>query len=242
MQSFNLVAVSRVPVKNGFAASLPSMRGRILVAILLLAAGLAAPLQFAGAQSPAAAPASATLLPHDTHEGFTISADPYTNADRAKAKFGKDHPVGAGILPIDVLLTNNSEMVLRVRIESIRFEVSPSSGPRQELQPLSADEVAERIAFPAGAANPSQSRVPLPLPIPHHSKKADKIAENLRPLALDADVIGPHATIHGFLFFNLAGEFNLVPGATLYVPDVRAIAGSHTLTFFEVVFPTLTTP
>jgi hypothetical protein len=227
---------SRVPVKTHARGLRPFKSAPWLYSVCLLV------LAAAGAAHPRNAQSAAPALPHDSHDGFTIAADPYSSAGRAQAKFGKDNPFSAGILPIDVFLTNDSGAAMRVQLESIRFEVSKTSGQRQELEPLSVDQTAELIAFPLGAGVPSDSSPRLPLPIPHHSKKADKIVDNLRPLALDADVIAPHATIHGFLFFNVSGEFYLLPKATLYVPDVRAIAGSHALTFFEVMFHTTATP
>ena len=33
---------------------------------------------------------------------MSVSADAYSNAERAKGKFGKANPVPAGILPVDV--------------------------------------------------------------------------------------------------------------------------------------------
>jgi hypothetical protein len=189
---------------------------------------------FAFVQAPSANQQAKALLAHDEHQGFDVSADPYTGSARTKDRFGKNNPYEAGILPIDVSLTNKTAQAMRVNLEAIRLDVAQPGSPAQHLQSLSVDEVADRIAYPSGSPSPEASRLPGPLHLPHHDKKAEKVAENLRPLALDADVIAPGATLHGFLFFDLGHHFEQVVNASLYVPDVRSIVGAQSLTFFEV--------
>ena len=130
-------------------------------------------------------------LPRDQHSGLTVSVDPYTEAARTKDKFGKANPHDVGVLPIEVFLRNDSDQPMRVNLETVQLEVTLKNGVRQEVDWLRAEEVAKLIAHPAGAANPQQKRLPLPLPINIGDKKAEKLAEVLRPLSLDADVIPP---------------------------------------------------
>ena len=42
------------------------------------------------------------------------------------------------------------------------------------------------------------------------------------------------ARLHGYLFFNIAKEFSVVRDSTLYLPDVKIVAGNKPLMFFEV--------
>jgi hypothetical protein len=72
------------------------------------------------------------------------------------------------------------------------------------------------------------------VPINIGDKKAEKLAAVLRPLTLDADVIPPKATIHGFLYFNVSHEFSLVNKSSLYVPDVSVVSSNEPLVYFEV--------
>ncbi|HEY4739692.1 MAG TPA: hypothetical protein VIH76_03765, partial [Candidatus Acidoferrales bacterium] len=51
---------------------------------------------------------------------------------------------------------------------------------------------------------------------------------------LDADVIPPMATIHGYLFFDVDHDFALVPDSMLYIPDIKIVAGNKPLMFFEI--------
>ena len=60
------------------------------------------------------------------------------------------------------------------------------------------------------------------------------MADTLRPLALDADIVPPMGMIQGFLFFDLSHEMSLADNASLYVPDVKLVPSNKPLIFFEV--------
>jgi hypothetical protein len=179
-------------------------------------------------------PGTPAPLPRDQHSGMTVSVDPYTEAARTKDKFGKANPHDVGILPVEVFLRNDSDQPMRLNLETVQLEVTLRNGVRQEVDWLRAEEVAQMIAHPNGSANPQQKRLPLPVPINIGDKKAEKLAAVLRPLTLDADVIPPKATIHGFLYFNVSHEFSLVNKSSLYVPDVSVVSSNEPLVYFEV--------
>jgi hypothetical protein len=171
-------------------------------------------------------------LPRDQHSGLTVSVDPYTEAARTKDKFGKANPHDVGVLPIEVFLRNDSDQPMRVNLETVQLEVTLKNGVRQEVDWLRAEEVAKLIAHPTGSADPHQKRLPLPMKI--GDKNVEKLANVLRPLTLDADVIPPKATIHGFLYFDVSHEFAIVKRSSLYVPDVSIAPSNEPLVYFEV--------
>jgi hypothetical protein len=47
-------------------------------------------------------------------------------------------------------------------------------------------------------------------------------------------VIAPHSTVQGLLYFDLQGQFDLLNGARLYVPDVLVMENNRSLTYFEI--------
>jgi hypothetical protein len=171
-------------------------------------------------------------LPYDQHSGLTVSVDPYTEAARTKDKFGKANPHDVGVLPVEVFLRNDSDQPMRVNLETVQLEVTLKNGVRQEVDWLRAEEVAKLIAHPTGSADPHQKRLPLPMKI--GDKNVEKLANVLRPLTLDADVIPPKATIHGFLYFDVSHEFAIVKRSSLYVPDVSIAPSNEPLVYFEV--------
>jgi hypothetical protein len=178
----------------------------------------------------------ATLPAHDRHEGMLVAADPCNDATRAKARFGKASPIPAGIVPIEVFFRNETQQPLRINLATIRLEIAPAGRQQQHIEPLDASEVALLIAHPGGTPNPEsrRSRFPRRVPLPSNDKKAKELESVLRPLSLDADVIPPAATVHGFLFFDVSHDFSVLAAASLYLPDVRVIPGNQALTYFEV--------
>lgn len=201
----------------------------LMAAFLLFGTGAFGQNPMSPADAKAAAP---DPLPHDQHSGLTVSVDPYTEAARTKDKFGKADPHDVGVLPIEVFLRNDSDQPMRVNLETVQLEVTLRNGVRQEVDWLRPEEVAKLIAHPSGAADPHQKRLPLPIKI--GDKNVEKLANVLRPLTLDADVIPPKGTIHGFLYFDVSHEFSIASRSSLYVPDVSMAPGNEPLVFFEV--------
>jgi hypothetical protein len=175
----------------------------------------------------------APSLAHDTHEGMTIAADAYDDRARAKEKFGKADLIGAGILPVEVFLRNESDHPIRIDLNTVQLEVHFRNGDHQEIDSMRPSDAAYKIAHPQGPSGPKNSRIPR-LSLPGGDKKSSKIEDILQPLALDADVVPPMATIHGFLYFDLSRDMSLADKSVLYVPDATVIPGNKPLMFFEV--------
>jgi hypothetical protein len=211
---------------------LPLIPAIVNIFLLALAPNIAA--QNAPTKDTKAGSAANTaVIPRDSHDGLTIQADPYTERGRSKDKFGKADPYPAGILPVEVTLRNATDKLIRVDINTIQLEVRLRNGGRQDLDWLAAEDVAALIAHPAGAGAPSRPKIG-GLPIPTGDKKADKLAEILKPLTLDADTIPPNGAVHGFVYFNVNHEMGLADTAVLYIPDAVILPSKKALMFFEV--------
>jgi hypothetical protein len=172
-------------------------------------------------------------LPHDAHEGLSVSADAYSDVARAKEKFGKANPVPLGILPVEVFLRNETAQPMRIDLSTIQLTVQPAGGHRQDIDSVPVQEVASAVAHPKGPSAPQARRFPIGIGSVTDSK-TDKMMEVLRPLFLDAEVVPPMGMIHGFLFFDLDRDMSLASDASLYVPDVSIAASQKALMFFEV--------
>jgi hypothetical protein len=213
------------------------MMGRPIRVLLLLAAALPAGA-FAQTNSPTSknkpdANQPAASLPEDKHEGLTVSVNSYTETDRAKEKFGKASPLAVGILPVEVFLHNDTAQAMRIDVSTIQLSVQFPSGKHQDVDAITAKEVAAAVAHPNGPSGPQSRRFPVGIGSVS-DKKTDKMLETLGPLALDADIVPPMATIHGFVFFDLNGDLSLAARASLYVPDITTIPSNKALMFFEV--------
>ncbi|MGA8223564.1 MAG: hypothetical protein WB780_18085 [Candidatus Acidiferrales bacterium] len=210
------------------------MRIPSLAALLILisASAFAQTPRAAGGSTNSSAGKNVASLPHDHHEGLTISADPYTNVARAKEKFGKANPIEAGFLPVEIFIRNETPQIIKIKIDTIQLDVHFANGSQQEIDWLGPEAVANIIAHPGGSRTPQTRR--LPIPLPRNDKKADKLAEILRPLTLDADVVPPMGMIHGFLYFNVNHDLSLAASSSLYAPDAVVLPANKPLMFFEV--------
>lgn len=212
------------------------MRNPAQIASGLMLVVLAGQMVVAQSGTPAGGSAHPTdVLPRDQHEGMTISADSYSDPNRAREKFGKADPLPLGILPVEVFLTNATAQPMRIDVSTVQLEVHFESGQHQDIDWLPVGEVAQRIAHPSGPSNPHAPRIPIGVETGQDGK-TDKMLEILRPLALNVSIIPPMATLHGFLFFDLSHNLSLAEHASLYVPNVTNVPEKKPLMFFEVVF------
>jgi hypothetical protein len=206
---------------------------------LAIVMGILTAFSCAFAQTDKPAGTSLKILAHDRHDGMMISADPYVEPERAKEKFGKANPLPLGILPLEVFILNESTQPIRVNLETVQLEFQLDSG-REQVDWLRPEQVANFVAHPKGVAGPTTRRFPVLLP--GRDSKTETLTGILRPLALDADVIPPRSTVHGFLYFNLSRHMAIVPKGTLYVPDAVKVPTKEPLMFFEVHLDSVTTP
>jgi hypothetical protein len=192
---------------------------------------------YAGAQQSGGQRSSLKTASLETHEGLTISAQPWTDAALYKEKFPKKSPFAAGIVAMHVVFRNDSNESMKVSLDHIRLSFQVDEDNRQELQALTPAQVADEV-FKPGGKDPSQSRsrIPLPVGVPHsgndkHWTELEQQAENA---GVPANVIAPHSTVQGLLYFDLQGQFDLLNRARLYVPDVLVMGNNRSLTYFEI--------
>jgi hypothetical protein len=186
------------------------------------------------AQQPQATLKAAAL---ESHEGVTITAQPWTDAANYKAKFPKKSPLASGIVAIDTIIRNDSDDSMKVDLEQIRLNVTVSEDNRQALHSLTADDVAD-VVSDTGKKDPTASRRS-PIPIPKGPKVGrDKHWTEMQKAAADAavasSIVAPHRSVQGLLYFDLQGQLDLLNTAHLYIPDVRALEKNHPLVYFEI--------
>lgn len=201
-----------------------------LCSIALLAAGPRPRMTL----QTAAKPLTAAAL--DSHEGLTIAADPWLSADRYKTAFPKKTPFGAGVVAIKMTFRNDSDESIRIGIERIRLNLAFDDNNRQELAPLSSEDLTDAVLHPKIKAN----RPRLPLPLPSSAGGRDKNWQEYKRLAEDAglhaSVVAPRGVLTGLLYFDLQDQFDLLQNARLYIPDLTALESNRKLMFFEIDF------
>ena len=112
------------------------------------------------------------------------------------------------------------------------------SVPRQDhekLLPLTPEEVADRAILKV-KSDLHAPRLPFPRPGGSSGKgKAwDEMTSVIRSLVLSTDVLPPHATAHGFLFFDVDHQFDAIRYTSVYIPDIFFMTDKKPLLFFEI--------
>jgi len=180
-----------------------------------------------------------TLRTRDAHQDLLVVADPLVSASRYKDKgiFGKKSPYEAGIVAIDVYFRNDNDKPIRLNLDTIQLVIAIPGQQRQRLEPLSPEDVADRTLL-SKATNPTVRRRPLSFPgttsNSGKSKDWNEMTTTLRSVALGTDVLPPHATTHGYLFFDMNHDFDAIENSQLYIPDLAFMTDNKALFFFEI--------
>ena len=202
-----------------------------ITAFTLAAAGLYGQKQI---QSGNTTVDPASLPAHDSHQGLIIAAEPYASADQYKEKFSKRTPYEGGIVAIELFLHNDNDSPVRINLKTIQLLVAVPGGSRQRLDTLSADEVADRVL--ARPKDPSP-RFPVPrigTPAPKHDKSWEEFAGALRSSALNTDLLPPHTTVHGFVYFDIDRHYEWLSNSRVEIPDLAFMNDTKPIFFFEI--------
>jgi hypothetical protein len=182
------------------------------------------------------APADPASLPaHDSHQGLVIAADPYVTAERYKNSFGKHSPYDAGLIVIDLLFRNDNDLPVRLNLKTMQLLVSAPGQSRQRLDPLSPEEVADRVL--AKRPKDPSPRFPVPrvgAPPSPHNKEWEEFVADVRDASLNTDLLPPHATTHGFVYFDIDHHYDWISSARVEVPDLAFMNDPKPLFFFEI--------
>jgi hypothetical protein len=167
---------------------------------------------------------------HDTHdqERVTIAAEPCTSKETIP-NTRLDY-LGHDLLPIRVIVTNDSEFALTLDDARIHF----ISGDNTVIAAATDDELQRRLFTLSG----SKSKIPLPAPLPsitvHHDINK-KIVDDENDFGFQTTTIKPHTTVAGYLFYDMQGlDRPFLAHATLELRKVRFSASNQALDSFEI--------
>jgi len=188
---------------------------------------------FAQQQPP---PIQAAAL--QSHEGMTVSAKPWLDATLYKQPFPKKSPFAAGVLAVQVTFRNDSDESVKVGLDRIRLTLRVDEDNRQELKPMTAEQVAEATLRPHAKDPTAHRRFPISLPSSGVKSPRDKnwteIQLQAQNAAVPTSVVAAHSTVQGLLYFDLQGQLDMLTSAHLYVPDIAIMGKSQSLTYFEI--------
>ena len=95
--------------------------------------------------------------------------------------------------------------------------------------------MADRAILKA-RANPRATRLPWPSSgsASGKGKAWDEMHSSIQSVALSAEVLPPHATTHGFLFFDVDHQFDAIRYSSVYIPELFFMTDKKALLFFEI--------
>ena len=178
---------------------------------------------FAADKQPPFQPGPAvSFANHQTNDKVTMGADPYVMGDKVKVAFGKVDPYQYGVLPVLVVIQNDSSA--SIKLDGLKVEyVGPHNDrvdatPAKDVRYVKAPQRPNVIDGPAG-------RVPKIL-----GKKNPLDEWEIEGHAFAAQMLAPGQTASGFFYF----QTGLQRGATIYLRGMTDASSGKELLFFEL--------
>jgi hypothetical protein len=164
-------------------------------------------------------PPAARLNHRQTNAQVTIGADAYIAPDKVKTAFGKLDPYQYGILPVLVVIQNDSDKT--IRLDKLRAEYVGPNGDRVEATP------AQDVRYLRGPNRPGV--VPGPLG-KLSSRKNPLDAWEIEGRAFAAQMLPAGHSASGFFYF----QTGLQRGSTIYLSGLTEAATGKELFYFEI--------
>jgi hypothetical protein len=170
-------------------------------------------------EAPPFRPPAATALPHcQTVDKVTIGVEAYAYGDKVKAAFGKLVPYSYGVLPVLVVIQNDSGQT--IRLNRIKAEYVSPHADRVTATP------ARDVRYAAPVRRPSVMDRKVPIP----PKKNALNAWEIEGRALVAELLPAGQSASGFLYF----QTDVDKGATIYLSGLSQAASGRELFYFEI--------
>ncbi len=198
--------------------------GLLAAAILCLAPAAA---HASDKKAPPAKPAG-EYAANDVHpdEHVTIAADPCD--DPKLCAFFRLPYIQHGLLPIRVVITNDSDRALSLEDARMQF-ISASN----DMIPAATEDDINRRIFTLHSTQ--GTKIPLiPITI-HHPPVDKKITDDDHDFGFPGTVVHAHSTLAGYLFYDIKGlDDPPMKNAQLYVKMVHTLDGAKELFAFTI--------
>jgi hypothetical protein len=199
------------------------LRSIVLIVFMTIAAAAFADKKNEGRFT--AGPAS-SYPSKQTNDNVTIAAVPYDTDELAHTAFGKLNPSNYGVLPVLVIIQNDTGRALK--LDGIQVEYIGVDRSRIDATP------AGDVKFTGpGPKRPSPNGNTSPIP-PGLIKHKNPLAEwEIEGRAFAAKMLPPHETANGFFYF----QTRHMPGAKLYLTGISEAGTGKEIYYFEIPLP-----
>jgi hypothetical protein len=158
-----------------------------------------------------------------TIEKVTVAVSAHDTGEEAKLAFGKVNPTQEGVLPVLVVIQNDTGKALRMD----ELTVELVTADRSRIEPTPAGEVK----YLAGGERPKLNRSPVPTGSPRMSRRKNKLDTwEIEGRAFAAKMLPPGESANGFFYFQAYHR----PGSKVYLTGLREAATGKELFYFEI--------
>ncbi len=184
------------------------------------------------ARKPVPPQPAETYAFHDHHanEHVTIAAEP-GDVKETRPNTRLDY-YGHGLMPIRVIVTNDSEKPVTLDDARIHF----ISGNNDNIPAATVEDIQRRM-FTLKGATGKKIPLPLPIPVPITTGKQNvdkKITDDDNDFGFQTTTVQPHQTVAGYLYYDVNDlETPVLRHATLELRKVK-FAGGEYLESFEI--------
>ncbi|HEX3570899.1 MAG TPA: hypothetical protein VHU44_08755 [Acidobacteriaceae bacterium] len=178
--------------------------------------------------APPAKPAT-EYAAHDTHpdEHVTIAAEPCD--DTRNCPFFRLKYLEHGLMPIRVIITNDSDHVLSLDQARMQF----ISADNDKLPAATTDDINRRLFT---IKNAQGTKIPI-IPITVHHPVDKKILDDDRDFGFKTTTVQPHSTLAGYLIYDVKQlDEPALAHAELYVKMIHTKEGDQELFAFSIPF------
>ena len=155
-----------------------------------------------------------------TNDHVTVAVVAYDSEELAHAAFGKLNPNQYGVLPVLVIIQNDTDQALK--LDHLEAEYTGIDGSRVEATP------ATEVQTLGGAERPN---VPVARPIPIHRKHKNPLdVWEIDGRSFAAKLLPPHESVNGFFYFQTTHR----PGSKFYLTGIKVASTGQDLFYFEI--------
>ena len=157
-----------------------------------------------------------------TNENITVAAVPYDTEELAHKAFGKVNPYQHGVLPVLVIIQNDTGEALR--LDHLQLEYLGLHGDRIENTP------ANDVQYLGAAPKRPPPNLGSPIPTGVFKKKNPLTEWEIAGRAFSVKMLPPHESANGFFYFQAESA----PGAKLYLTGVTVASNGKGILYFEI--------
>jgi hypothetical protein len=166
--------------------------------------------------------AASSYANHQTNDNVTVAAEAYDTDGLAHSAFGKVNPYQYGVLPVLVIIQNDTDKA--IRLDSLQVEYTEVDGGRVEPTPM------QDVKYVGSAPKKPQPNTGSPIPPGVFKKKNPLSGQEIPERAFLARMLPPHEAASGFFYFQAKHR----PGAKLYLTGMTEAQTGKGFVYFEI--------